>query len=450
MKNSIVFSAVYLLFGLGVVQAQERIPLPPPEPVPAGTGATPYAPGLPGPSESSLTPVPSAPQPVPYVPSPSTTYPPYPAPPTYVAPPSYVSSAWSGDSTNGPNCWIALEGLLWWVKNQPLSVPIVTTGPASQGANAGGIAVPGSISLVSPLNFGMEGGSRITAGGWFDSALPIGAEGSIFFLQRQSAGFKVIDASGTGQTVINEPVAGAPFSTQVSAPGLETGSVFVNSTSQFGGGDINLMYNLVRADGWKVDLLGGFRYLQLDESLNINAYSTLFTTTTYTDNLGNVLATAPPGSNVTVVDYFGTRNQFYGGQIGARFEHSIGGWFVGGVATLAIGATHEVAMINGSTFVYPVNGPPVALGGGNFANIQSGRYSVNRFAFAPELQTSIGYQLGSHIRMSAGYNFIYLSSVLRPGNQIDNTYDGIVHPIVPMASSSFWAQGLNLSLKFSF
>jgi hypothetical protein len=49
-----------------------------------------------------------------------------------------------------------------------------------------------------------------------------------------------------------------------------------------------------------------------------------------------------------------------------------------------------------------------------------------------------------------GYDFIYLSSVLRPGNQIDNTYDGVTHPLVPMKTSGYWTQGLNLGLQFSF
>jgi hypothetical protein len=343
-----------------------------------------------------------------------------------------------------------VEGLLWWVKNQPLSVPVITTGPASAGTQAGNIGVPGTIALNAPLNFGAEGGSRISAGGWFECALPIGVEGSIFFLQRQSTGFGVFDRSETGQLVINEPVAGATFWTQVSSPGLDTGGVSVSARTQFGGGDINLLCNLLRDNGWMLDLQGGFRYLQLDESLNINSYSNLLVTTTYSDNSGNVIVSAPPGSNVAVFDYFGTHNHFYGGQIGARFERSMGNWSIGCVTNLAIGATNEISLINGNTIVYPANGPSVPVGGGTFANIQSGRYSINRFALAPELQTSIGYQFGSHVRLSAGYNLFYLSSVMRPGNQIDNTYDGIVHPLAPLASSSFWAQGLNFSLRLSF
>ena len=106
--------------------------------------------------------------------------------------------------------------------------------------------------------------------------------------------------------------------------------------------------------------------------------------------------------------------------------------------------------VNGNTTVFPVNAAPVPMTGGNYATLQIGRYATDRFALAPEGQLNIGYQLTPCIRAQIGYDFLYLSSVVRPGNQIDNTYDGMTHPLVPMTSSSFWAQGLTLSLQFNF
>ena len=47
------------------------------------------------------------------------------------------------------------------------------------------------------------------------------------------------------------------------------------------------------------------------------------------------------------------------------------------------------------------------------------------------MQLSVGYQFTPWVRGLIGYNFLYLSSVVRPGTQIDNTYDGVVHPLVP-------------------
>lgn len=216
------------------------------------------------------------------------------------------------------------------------------------------------------------------------------------------------------------------------------------------GTDINGLFNLYRSSNWSLNVLGGFRYFELDESVTIVGNSYLFQDTVYTDNFGNVLADAPPGSSVQTIDQFNTRNSFYGGQLGAQFRYNLNRWSFGAITKLAIGDTHEVITINGTTNVFPINNYPVTLGGGNYATIQSGRYSSDHFAVAPEVTLNVGYQFTPFLRGMIGYNFIYLSSVARPGNQIDNTFDGVNHPAVPMASSSFWAQGINFSLQLSF
>jgi hypothetical protein len=54
------------------------------------------------------------------------------------------------------------------------------------------------------------------------------------------------------------------------------------------------------------------------------------------------------------------------------------------------------------------------------------------------------------MRGTIGYNFMYLSHVVRPGNQIDNTFDGVSHPGVPFSQSGFWTQGINIGLHFIF
>ena len=63
-----------------------------------------------------------------------------------------------------PDQWLGVEGLIWWTKGQPLSVPVLTTGPASQGSSAGNLGVPGTIPIRSPLDYGVAGGVRVFAG----------------------------------------------------------------------------------------------------------------------------------------------------------------------------------------------------------------------------------------------------------------------------------------------
>lgn len=444
MRSKLPLAIMGLLVMSGLVSSQERVPLPPPDPAPEGSPAVPAPPsGPPQPYIPPPGPMSPPPPPLPYSLNP-------PPPGMYAPLPYSAPSLVIRDPSCNPTLWLGVEGLIWWTKNQPLSVPVITTGPASQGDSAGNLGAPGTTSLNGPLNSGTQGGVRVFAGGWLDVDHTVGLDGSFFILGRQSASFSVLDRSGNGSFVINEPVVGAPFFTQVSAPGVETGGVFVTASSHFGGGDLNVLYNLHREKNWSIDLLGGYRYLELNETLTITANSTLFTTTTYTDNMGIVLVTAPPGSVVTMIDQFGTRNQFNGGQIGTRFQYLWGPWSLSGSAKLGIGDTHEVIQINGNTNVFPVNGTLVPLQGGNFATLQVGRYATDRFAVAPEAQINVGFQLTPHLRTQMGYSLLFLSSVARPGNQIDNSFDGGLHPGVPMISSSYWAQGLNLGLQVNF
>jgi hypothetical protein len=447
MRITLLLAVAVLLFGADILSAQTQTPL-----LPSDAPST-VSPSLPPPSAVPQAPPPAGPPQPLYGPAPSSypSPPPiYPPPPgVYPAPAPYPPPAVIIAEPGNPGFWIGFEGLLWWTKNQPLPVPVITTGPAAQGAGAGSLGAPGTTSLDGPLHNGLDGGGRISLGGWFDAAHTVGMNGTFLWLDQQTAGFGAFDRSGTGSFVINEPVAGLT-STQISAPGLATGGVSVGAASRLYGGDINLLYNLYRDSAWTINLVGGYRYLELDESINITANTNVFTATTYTDSAGNVLATAPPGSTITIIDQFRTRSQFNGGQLGAEFQYLFGRWSLSGSARLAIGDTHEIITINGATNVIPVNGSPVPLVGGNFATIQIGRYAIDRFALAPEAQLNIGYQFTPWMRGSIGYNFLYLSSVARPGNQIDNSYDGTIHPLVPMTSSSYWAHGLNLGLQFNF
>lgn len=452
----------------GLVSAQERVPLPPPDngqqglqtpPRPLTIDNPPPPSGPPQPYNASDAPPSGPPQPYnggigqvppPPPPAPSGPMPPWADP--FGPSPYYRHShaiRWH-DPVGDPFLWFNFEGLVWFSKNQPLGVPLVTTGPASQGASAGNLNVPGTYSLDSKLNYGAEGGFRMTVGGWFDGGHSLGLEGGFFVLGQQDANYLVTDRSGTGALVINMPISGSPFNTQVSSPGVSTGSVIVDSTSNLGGFDINLKYNLYRGNGLSLNLLGGYRFVELDESLCITANSNTFTTTTFTDNAGNTLVSAPPGSSIQTFDQFKGNNSFNGGQLGADFQYLWDRWIFGGFFKCAVGDMHEVVTINGYTIVSPLNGNPVTFNGGNYATFQVGRYSTDRFAIIPEGQVSVGYAFTPCVSGHLGYNLLYLSNVVRPGNQIDNTYDGLTHPGVPMASSSYWTQGVTMSVQLKF
>jgi hypothetical protein len=240
----------------------------------------------------------------------------------------------------------------------------------------------------------------------------------------------------------------------VSASGTVAGTVSVSATSRTWGGEENLLCNLCCNCCSRVDLLAGFRYLQLDEGLSI------------TENLA--VETSVPaigGSVIGLVDQFDAHNRFYGGQIGARAEYRRGNAFANVVGKVALGETHEVIGINGTT-VFTLPGiAPVAVPGGVLAlPSNSGHFSRDQFAVVPEIDFNIGYQVAPHVRAFLGYSFLYWSEVVRPGEQIDRvvnltqlpsnqgpgTLIGPARPAVLFKTSDFWAQGINIGLEFRF
>src|SRR5262249_43914626 len=161
--------------------------------------------------------------------------------------------------------------------------------------------------------------------------------------------------------------------------------------------------------GPHVDLLAGFRYAQLDEGLTVR------------EDL-NVLAAPAPigGSTIELADEFGTHNRFYGGPIGARAAANTGRVFVNVVGKVALGGTEQTVGINGTTVITPAGGARSAQPGGLLAlPTNSGRFERSEFTVVPEVGLNVGLQVTNHLRAYVGYNFLYWSSVARPGDQID-------------------------------
>ena len=187
------------------------------------------------------------------------------------------------------------------------------------------------------------------------------------------------------------------------------------------------------------------------------------------------MATAPgvtvPNNAIfsTVNDQFKTDNQFYGGNVGLAGEVRRGRWFVGGKASVAIGEVFQSVEINGGQTVVTPTGTSVvpgglyALPGGNI-----GRFTQNKFAVLPEAGVQLGYYLTPHWRLAVGYNFLYLSNVLRPGDQIDTGLDtnripnfnlaggpnasplGFVRPAPTFKETDVFLQGISFSVQFTW
>jgi hypothetical protein len=360
--------------------------------------------------------------------------------------------------------WGSAEYLAWWVKNQPLAVPLVTTGDT---ATFGALGSPATTVLFgsSDIDYHTFSGGRFTIGigrGW-DGDDNWGIESTGFFLEKRPANF-VASSAENGIPVLARPFVNAINGTEsvllVSAPNVAAGSVAVSSYSDLYGWDIDLVGAAYRDGALRVQLLGGFRYQNLSETIDIAQSSMLLPGGTV-GLAGNVLV--PPSSEL-ILDHFGTRNEFYGGQLGGRLDYAFGNLVVSGLFKIGLGNTHEVINLSGLT-TSPTGGGGPAPAGLLVLSSNSGARSHNEFAAIPEIGINIGYQVCRNLRLYAGYTFIYWSDVARPGDQITRTvnpnlipssltfptpFNAAAVPTVTFQRTDFWAQGVNFGFEVRF
>src|SRR5262249_19285854 len=137
---------------------------------------------------------------------------------------------------------------------------------------------------------------------------------------------------------------------------------------------------------------------------------------------------------------------------------------------VALGTTNSTVNISGGQNLL-LNGVPTGANAGLLAlGTNSGIHHTNSFSVVPEATINLGYQLTPRMKVFVGYTFLYLSNVLRPGEQIDTGIDvtripnfnpidrngNLIttpvanRPAAPMARTDFWAQGINFGLQFKW
>jgi len=365
-----------------------------------------------------------------------------------------------------PRGWVGFEYLTWWITRGPVAAPLVTTGnPASPTAGALNDASTHVLFANSGIDFGAMPGGRLSAGYWIDCDATCGLEASGFVLAKQTKSFNAAsDASGN-------PLLGIPFETASGVPSVylisspavpQTGSVSAVATSQLWGFDCLAAWNLHRDCTCSLDVLAGFRYFDLNENLVLSA-STSANPTPTTVNAGDFRLQTTTTSQGSGFNALGTRNQFYGGEIGARAGYHEGCWSAEILALLALGSTEQTLNTAGSlttttttTKALVTRGPPsrvirsmtttttTTTAGDVFLNSNSiGHFEDSSFSVIPQVGVKLGYDVTSHIRATVGYDVLFWDNVERPGNQISGVSgQGPLHNL-----SSLWAQGVSVGLE---
>jgi Putative beta barrel porin-7 (BBP7) len=355
-------------------------------------------------------------------------------------------------SAGDPSRWyVAAEAMTVWIKRYEVP-PLVTVGPAFSGAN---LAVRGVTSL-----FGGETvadnpryGGKFTLGYWLTPCWAI--EASAFYVRPSSHQFNALSAEYASQDLARpffSANTGMESSEIVGRPGVASGYVSIDQKSSFYGAELNARNKWWQSQSNSLDLIGGFRYLSLEERLTISEQST-----------GLAGAGSFAGVSRAASDDFLTHNHFYGLQAGGIFTHVEGRWTFDLTGKLAIGVTRQYVDINGS--VTPLSGGPVSgLPGGLLAlNSNIGPHNHQQFSVVPEIGLKASYDLTSHLKVFAGYNFLYWTGVVRPGGQIDRVLDenripgfpaaaaaSGTHPVATSPHENLWAQGVNFGLLYKW
>ncbi len=360
------------------------------------------------------------------------------------------SAAPSTDWTTAGRMTFGAEALVWWLQDSPVPLPVVTDGTAGR---------PNTQVLLGDraLSTGANTGLRLS--GAYALTNHSGLEGNLFYFSSRSAGASIASSGQIGSTNLIVPyidaTTGRESGTELSLAPVYSGAAAEQVTNKLLGAELNAMWALAPSESWKTDLIGGFRYLSLQET---------YTLSTQSPDL-------PAFGNSTwdTTDRFATTNNFYGLQAGVRGHYDQGPFFADGSVKVALGAMTQGVNISGSlvTNSFTDGGPAQTFPGGYFAlRTNIGDYSHTAFAVVPEVALSLGYRITPTAAIVFGYSFLYASNVVRPGNQINRTVNtsqsvaytqdteahliGVPQPSFKFNDSGFWAQGINVGLVLRF
>ena len=365
-----------------------------------------------------------------------------------------------GENDHVRQWYASADYLLWWFKDSPLPVPLLTTTSNPNSTPVAAFNDPNTSVLLGngDLNGGLHQGACFTAGGWIDDRRQIGLEGSYFFLADQTT---VRSTASNGQP--DAPVLAVPFFDEdagaentfvIAAPGRFAGAAAVSLSSKLQSAELQGVVQAFDANDLHVEVLAGGRFVQFTENLSFTTSST---------------GLSDPNTDLILntVDQFGVRNDFYGWQVGTRAEARWGDFGVLRICEIGVGRNArggESQRFRGHEFLqHPGRRPLHGCADADCARIgafvqpsNQGRVSRDVIAVAPEVDVTLDYRLTDGLRVFAGYDFLYLSNVLRPGDQIDrginfsqtvqnaiagNAAATGTRPAAMLVGSDFWRRG---------
>jgi hypothetical protein len=359
--------------------------------------------------------------------------------------------------------WVTAEYLMWWNRSAQVPPLVTTSSPAFNG-------VPGlgdtRVLLGGTFNDTFHSGVRVGGGHWFDDGCR-GFDWRVFWVDPSSANFAAASPPyallarpfvNVNPTVTLPGVGVGPTAEVVAGPPVATGRVAAQLTSTIWGAEANYRRFLAGNCAARLDALVGYRYLDLSERLTV--------TESFVRLPGSDLTVGTPAAAGVITDSIRTANHFHGGQIGLAGTIQRGRWSVNTRATIAFGTVFQSADITGGQRLTMADGSVVTTPGGLLAvpGANIGHWEQSRFAVVPEIGINLGYQVTQNLKVFVGYNFLAISSVVRPGGAVNPYIDaaripnflpaGTGTPVTPaqpfpqLHTNGYFIQGINFGLMY--
>lgn len=336
-----------------------------------------------------------------------------------------------GCVVRGPRCWYGqLELLLWFSSGRELP-PLVSDGPLPANILFGGERVGDDL----------RAGGRVTLGKWFNAHRSQGILARYFAVESADFGF---DAESEGGVALARPFfnLAADLGGNIIGPDAQAvagngdpGTIAIRGGSDVFGIDFLYRGSLLDAGQMHLDFLVGYQMTRIDEELSI---------------VSDTLVNNAVALNVT--DQYATENHFHGAALGVMSHSRWRRFGVEVLAKLGLGTTKQRVLVSGSR----TNGV-----GGLFAQPNNiGTFEKSAFTFVPEIGLNLHYRHCDRLNLSLGYSFMFWNVVSRPEDHLDpnlwvnaNNPAGaneFPHPGFQFRDTSFWLQGVNFGIAYTF
>lgn len=351
----------------------------------------------------------------------------------------------------GPSIWVNVDFMALWLKGDKLP-PLVTTSDAGTSeAQAGVNGLPSTHVLFGDgrVNRDFRPGGRVQTGMWFNAEQTIGIDGH--FYQVATATQRFYSQSNFNSPDPNAHILALPFTNGATGaasaaivayppvgPVTRSGNVTASASSSLmsagGGGRFQLWGDCYGCN--RIYAISGYRFFRLDEDLTMRT-NTLLT---------NTLESRVTGL-LSAYDRFGAQNIFNGSYIGTLVQVNRGPLWAWVAPQIALGNMRQIANISGATgpgFGTPTVGHGLLTGPNNV-----GHHQRDHFAYIPEVDAKIGYSITPNVMLTLGYNFTFISSVVRPGTVINPVVGG-GHPTFAYNATSLWMQAATAGFQIRY